>query len=106
MVNAASAAVKPECACGYGGVRSVAARGLAPASVLVLRPRLVRHALIYMYTHTIIALRDALTGSGGRSMMPNKTIYVADSDLPLYEQAQAMAGGNLSAAIAQALRRF
>lgn len=38
--------------------------------------------------------------------MPNKTIYVSDEDLPLYEQAQQIAGGNLSAAIARALRRF
>lgn len=38
--------------------------------------------------------------------MPNKTIYVSDSDLPLYDRAQALAGGNLSAAIAKALRRF
>ncbi|GEM_PF-609104 len=39
-------------------------------------------------------------------MMANKTIYVADADLPLYEQAQALAGGNLSSAIATALRQF
>jgi EXLDI family protein len=39
-------------------------------------------------------------------MMPNKTIYVADADLPLYEKAQALAGGNLSAAIASALKRY
>jgi EXLDI family protein len=39
-------------------------------------------------------------------MMPNKTIYVADTDLPLYEKAQALAGGNLSAAIANALKRY
>ena len=39
-------------------------------------------------------------------MMPNKTIYVADPDLPLFEQAQASAGGNLSAAIARALRAY
>ena len=38
--------------------------------------------------------------------MPNKTIYVSDSDLQLYERAQELAGGNLSAAIALALRRF
>lgn len=38
--------------------------------------------------------------------MPNKTIYVADDDLPLFERAQTLAGGNLSAAIARALRRF
>lgn len=39
-------------------------------------------------------------------MMPNRTIYVADTDVPLFEKAQALAGGNLSAAIAQALHRF
>lgn len=39
-------------------------------------------------------------------MMPNKTIYVAEADQPLFEQAQELAGGNLSAAIAQALRRY
>ncbi|MDQ2784662.1 MAG: EXLDI protein [Chloroflexota bacterium] len=38
--------------------------------------------------------------------MPNKTIYVSDDDLPLYQQAQELAGGNLSAAITGALRRF
>ena len=38
--------------------------------------------------------------------VPNKTIYVSDDDLPLYEQAQQMAGGNLSAAIARALRQY
>ena len=39
-------------------------------------------------------------------MMPNKTIYVADADLPLYDKAQSLAGGNLSAAIATALKRY
>ncbi len=39
-------------------------------------------------------------------MMPNRTIYVADSDLPVFEKAQQLAGDNLSATIAQALRRF
>ena len=38
--------------------------------------------------------------------VPNKTIYVADGDLSLYQRAQELAGGNLSAAIARALRRF
>jgi EXLDI family protein len=38
--------------------------------------------------------------------VPNKTIYVSDGDLPLYQRAQDLAGGNLSAAIASALRRF
>jgi len=38
--------------------------------------------------------------------MPNKTIYVSDDDLPLYQRAQELAGGTLSAAISAALRRF
>ena len=38
--------------------------------------------------------------------MPNKTIYVSDSDLPIYQRAQELTGGNLSAAITQALRRL
>lgn len=38
--------------------------------------------------------------------MPNKTIYVADSDLPIFERAQELAGENLSATIAGALRRY
>lgn len=36
--------------------------------------------------------------------MPNKTIYVSESDLALYDRAQESFGGNLSAAITQALR--
>ncbi|MGH1564426.1 EXLDI protein [Mumia sp. DW29H23] len=38
--------------------------------------------------------------------MPNKTIYVSDSDLPLFQRAQELVGGNLSKAISSALRRF
>jgi EXLDI family protein len=38
--------------------------------------------------------------------VPNKTIYVSDGDLPLFQRAQELAGGNLSAAISSALRRF
>jgi EXLDI family protein len=38
--------------------------------------------------------------------VPNKTIYVSDDDLPLFERAQELAGANLSAAIVRALRRF
>jgi EXLDI family protein len=38
--------------------------------------------------------------------VPNKTIYVSEEDLPLYERAQELAGGNLSAAVARGLRRF
>lgn len=46
-------------------------------------------------------------GAGSEaSHMPNKTIYVADSDLPTFERAQELAGENLSATIAGALRRY
>lgn len=38
--------------------------------------------------------------------MPNKTIYVSDDDLPLFQRAQEIAGGKLSVAIAAALRRY
>jgi EXLDI family protein len=38
--------------------------------------------------------------------VPNKTIYVSDGDLPLFQRAQELAGGNLSAAIAKALKRY
>ncbi len=42
----------------------------------------------------------------GDATMPNRTIYVADADLPTFEKAQQLAGDNLSATIVQALRRF
>jgi len=38
--------------------------------------------------------------------MPNKTIYVTETDLPIFERAQELAGNNLSATIAEALKRF
>jgi EXLDI family protein len=38
--------------------------------------------------------------------VPNKTIYVSDDDLRIFRRAQELAGGNLSAAIAAALRRY
>jgi EXLDI family protein len=38
--------------------------------------------------------------------VPNKTIYVSDADLPVFQRAQELVGGNLSAAISQALHRL
>ncbi len=38
--------------------------------------------------------------------MPNKTIYVADEDVPLFKRAAELAGGSASAAIVAALRRY
>jgi EXLDI family protein len=38
--------------------------------------------------------------------VPNKTIYVSDADLPVFQRAQELSGGNLSAAISKALRRL
>jgi EXLDI family protein len=38
--------------------------------------------------------------------VPNRTIYVSEDDQELYRRAQELAGGNLSAAIGNALRRY
>ena len=38
--------------------------------------------------------------------VPNKTIYVSEGDLKLYQRAQELAGGNLSSAITNALKRY
>ncbi|GIF67408.1 hypothetical protein Ais01nite_54430 [Asanoa ishikariensis] len=40
------------------------------------------------------------------NLVPNKTIYVADDDLPLLRRAQELVGGTLSATIVTALRRL
>ena len=54
-----------------------------------------------------ILLRIAISPEGSYDAnVPNKTIYVSDGDLPIYQRAQELAGGNLSAAIATALRRY
>ena len=54
-----------------------------------------------------ILLRIAISPQGSYDAnVPNKTIYVSDGDLPVYQRAQELAGGNLSAAIAAALRRY
>lgn len=37
-------------------------------------------------------------------MMPNKTIYVKDADLPLFEQAQELLGDSVSSMFAEFLR--
>ncbi|MBV9500675.1 MAG: hypothetical protein JO138_14980 [Acidobacteriaceae bacterium] len=37
-------------------------------------------------------------------MMPNKTIYVKDSDLPLFEQAQELLGESVSSLFAEFLK--
>ena len=38
--------------------------------------------------------------------MPNKTIYVREEDLPVFEEAEKLGGDSLSGIIAEALRRF
>jgi EXLDI family protein len=49
---------------------------------------------------------DTQTERSYDAAVPNKTIYVSDGDLPIYQRAQELAGDNLSAAIAAALRRY
>ncbi|WP_214407420.1 EXLDI protein [Pseudonocardia lacus] len=39
-------------------------------------------------------------------LVPNKTIYVSDEDMPLFKRAAELAGGSASAAIVAALRRY
>ena len=56
--------------------------------------------LRYRYTYTY----SYSMSYGGD--VPNKTIYVADADLPLFERAQELTGDNLSATIVRALRRL
>ncbi len=53
----------------------------------------------------LICIVRNVTGSYDVTV-PNKTIYVSDGDLALYDRAQELAGGNLSKAIAKALRRY
>jgi EXLDI family protein len=38
--------------------------------------------------------------------MPNKTIYISQNDVPVFEQAQQIAGEALSSVIAKALREY
>jgi EXLDI family protein len=57
--------------------------------------------------HIRILLRMALDEQRSYDEhVPNKTIYVSQGDLPIYDRAQALAGDNLSAAISTALRRY
>jgi EXLDI family protein len=68
----------------------------APESGLALR-RYIR-ILIRIYSPQQSGSYDA--------DVPNRTIYVSDDDQPLYQRAQELSGGNLSAAISAALKRY
>jgi len=57
---------------------------------------------IYVYSHAYQPAQD----EGYDVAVPNKTIYVSDGDLALFQRAQELAGGNLSAAISKALKRY
>jgi EXLDI family protein len=53
------------------------------------------------------AYKYTYSQSGGYDdAVPNKTIYVSEADLPLFQRAQELAGGNLSQAISRGLRRL
>ena len=39
-------------------------------------------------------------------MAPNKTIYVREADAEVWEKAEKLAGGSVSALITEALRRY
>jgi hypothetical protein len=56
-----------------------------------------------MYTYTACAddeLHEEVV------VVPNKTIYVKESDTELWERAERLAGGSFSALITEALRRY
>ena len=54
-----------------------------------------------------ILLRTTTSAVGSYDVqVPNKTIYVSQGDLSLFQRAQELAGDNLSAAISIALRRY
>ena len=60
-----------------------------------------------LLAHVRILLRIVIRVDGSYdAQVPNKTIYVSEGDLPLYQRAQELAGDNLSAAISAALRRY
>jgi|GEM_PF-510808 len=59
--------------------------------------------LTYAYIYVYLFLWPVISKG---SDLPNKTIYVSDDDLPLFERVQELAGANLSAAIVRALRRY
>jgi EXLDI family protein len=80
---------------------STAGGFLPPAVPLV--PLFCLRLYVYVYTwyHEVWRITRVRT-----KMMPNKTIYVADADVSLFDRAQELGGGNLSAAIVEALRRY
>jgi EXLDI family protein len=57
---------------------------------------------VYVYSYVWLYRQKGVT----IAYVPNKTIYVSDGDLPIYQRAQELAGDNLSAAISAALRRY
>ncbi len=59
------------------------------------------HSVVYVYVYV-----EGTKPIDVEAAVANKTIYVSQDDIVLYERAQELAGGNLSAAIARALRRF
>ena len=67
------------------------------ATTPTVRPsRALHSARLYVYCCVV---RRTAEEEGYDVSVPNKTIYVSDGDLPLFERAQELAGGNLSAAI-------
>src|SRR6478735_7645134 len=81
-------------------VRPGAIRSLPSLSMTACIP------LAFRQTIRILMRSQFAEDEGYDVAVPNKTIYVSDGDLKLYQRAQELAGGNLSAAIAAALKRY
>ena len=70
--------------------------GAAAAHLPLAMPQTIR----------ILMCSQSAEDEGYDADVPNKTIYVSEGDLKLYQRAQELAGGNLSAAISGALKRY
>jgi EXLDI family protein len=82
-----------------GSERLVASSLILCASISLSLTYTHKYTILYSYSLCPPRIRKAWR-------MPNKTIYVSDADLPIFERAQQLAGDNLSATIAQALRQY
>ena len=93
---------------GQGTIRAARARSevVAPLNGTTLARKRVRSRLLQIPDICILLRIADQPHRSYDADVPNKTIYVSDGDLPIYQRAQELAGGNLSAAIAAALRRY
>src|SRR4051812_10842183 len=92
---------------GVASLRETAENGCTDPDVLVDRCGHVDRDLLASRKSQLLYVDVCVYSFHGYDgLMPNKTIYVSDADLPLFQRAQELVGGNLSAAISKALHRL